>query len=69
MSIETGERRNYRESTWLDTLQETEELLERQYKKVTTQRHKGAEGETFACKYGCALVKASRALVEVKQNV
>ena len=46
-----------------------QELLERQCKKVTTQRHKGAEGETFACKYGCALAKASRALVEVKKNV
>ena len=57
-----GERRNYRES-WLDTLQET-----RQYRKDRTQRHKGAEGETFAYKYGCALAKASRALVTELEN-
>ena len=37
--------------------------------RVGLKDTKSAEGETFACKYGCALAKASRALVEVKKNV
>ena len=41
----------------------------RQYRKCTTQRHRSAEGETFAYKYRCALAQASRALVDVRKIV